>query len=186
MSLKKTIVAVTLGLGFSAFAQANYIEPDLGTLSFGNPLTVEGEPGSASGNFADWFTFSVAKDVLAGNVSAMDIMFNGSANFGAENLEIAIYKDTYTGNNLNGLVGGDYELLGSFKVDGSTTVVGSFDFDPTWDGGYTFLVSGKTTGGSAFYSFGVTAVPEPAEYAMLLAGLGVVGMVARRRKMNVN
>jgi hypothetical protein len=30
------------------------------------------------------------------------------------------------------------------------------------------------------------AVPEPAEYAMLLAGLGLVGMVVRRRKINVN
>ena len=28
----------------------------------------------------------------------------------------------------------------------------------------------------------VTAVPEPAEYAMLIAGLGVIGAVARRRK----
>jgi hypothetical protein len=28
----------------------------------------------------------------------------------------------------------------------------------------------------------VTAVPEPAEYAMLLAGLTVVGFAARRRR----
>ncbi|NBW50906.1 MAG: PEP-CTERM sorting domain-containing protein [Betaproteobacteria bacterium] len=28
----------------------------------------------------------------------------------------------------------------------------------------------------------VTAVPEPETYAMLLAGLGVMGMIARRRK----
>ena len=31
-----------------------------------------------------------------------------------------------------------------------------------------------------------TPVPEPETYAMLLAGLGVVGAVARRRKVNVN
>ncbi len=30
--------------------------------------------------------------------------------------------------------------------------------------------------------FGVSAVPEPETYAMLLAGLGLVGAIARRRK----
>ena len=32
----------------------------------------------------------------------------------------------------------------------------------------------------------VTAVPEPSTYAMLLAGLGVVGLVARRRRASQN
>ncbi len=32
------------------------------------------------------------------------------------------------------------------------------------------------------YNFSVTAVPEPETYAMLLAGLGLVGFAARRRK----
>ncbi len=31
-------------------------------------------------------------------------------------------------------------------------------------------------------NFNVTAVPEPETYAMLLAGLGLVGAIARRRK----
>jgi len=33
-----------------------------------------------------------------------------------------------------------------------------------------------------FTSSSVTAVPEPETYAMLLAGLGLVGFMARRRK----
>jgi hypothetical protein len=32
------------------------------------------------------------------------------------------------------------------------------------------------------YSFNVSAVPEPESYAMLLAGLGLLGTLARRRK----
>jgi hypothetical protein len=31
-------------------------------------------------------------------------------------------------------------------------------------------------------NFQVTAVPEPETYAMLLAGLGLMGTIARRRK----
>ncbi|MQA22995.1 PEPxxWA-CTERM sorting domain-containing protein [Rugamonas sp. FT103W] len=51
-------------------------------------------------------------------------------------------------------------------------------------GPLTLRVSGFT-GGSASYSgnFNITtAVPEPATYGMLMAGLGLVGVAARRRK----
>jgi hypothetical protein len=41
------------------------------------------------------------------------------------------------------------------------------------------LSLGGITGGQIAYS--VTSVPEPETYAMLLAGLGVIGAVARRR-----
>jgi hypothetical protein len=41
------------------------------------------------------------------------------------------------------------------------------------------LLLGGITGGQIAYS--VTSVPEPETYAMLLAGLGVIGAVARRR-----
>ncbi|MBA2659922.1 MAG: FxDxF family PEP-CTERM protein [Nitrosospira sp.] len=44
--------------------------------------------------------------------------------------------------------------------------------------GGTYLTS-NTTG---FYAMAVSSVPEPETYAMLLAGLGLVSLVARRRK----
>jgi hypothetical protein len=75
-------------------------------------------------------------------------------------------------------------LLGQYSFDGTT---GS-----TWHstsglvaGDYYYLITGNATGSQGgFYSItsAVTPVPEPETYAMLLAGLGVVGSLYRRRK----
>ncbi|MBK9347554.1 MAG: PEP-CTERM sorting domain-containing protein [Burkholderiales bacterium] len=44
-------------------------------------------------------------------------------------------------------------------------------------------MKGFASAGGASYggNIGVTAVPEPETYAMLLAGLGLMGAIARRR-----
>jgi len=52
---------------------------------------------------------------------------------------------------------------------------------------FTQKVAKDGTGAGRYgFELSAQAVPEPAEYAMLLAGLGVVGMAVRRRRMNVN
>lgn len=38
---------------------------------------------------------------------------------------------------------------------------------------------------SVSYSFGVSAVPEPGQYAMLSLGLGMIGLIARRRRRSM-
>lgn len=45
--------------------------------------------------------------------------------------------------------------------------------------GYSFEIKGA---GDAFYSVTLAPVPEPESFAMLLAGLGLMGVVARRKK----
>ena len=75
-------------------------------------------------------------------------------------------------------------LVGSYSFDGTT---GS-----TWHsmlnltaGDYYYQITGTATGSQGgFYSISstVTPVPEPETYAMLLAGLGIVGSLYRRRR----
>jgi len=75
------------------------------------------------------------------------------------------------GNNGNGYA--DY-LLGNFSSFGAAnTVQFHFVFDNANDGTENvFLIGGPP----------VAAIPEPETYALMLAGLGVVGFMARRRK----
>lgn len=48
-------------------------------------------------------------------------------------------------------------------------------------GGSAYSTSGQLYDSSVDYTFSIAAVPEPETYAMLLAGLGMVGVVARKR-----
>ncbi|MBT3067985.1 PEP-CTERM sorting domain-containing protein [Rhodoferax sp. U11-2br] len=77
-------------------------------------------------------------------------------------------------------------LTGSNKA--KLTAIG-YDFDG--DGVIEFDNNGALAGGSEYglwrlqgdvLTFAVAAVPEPESYAMLLAGLGVMGAIARRRR----
>lgn len=79
------------------------------------------------------------------------------------------------------------QLLASFDVGNESDFVETFNVAAT--GSYTAVVTGKVIGvNGQNYSLSMTAgevapVPEPGEWAMLLAGLAVVGYVGSRRKV---
>ncbi len=65
------------------------------------------------------------------------------------------------------------------------SVDGTFSFGPLADGVYQLTLTGSTSSGITPYGGFITsaaAVPEPESIAMALAGLGVAGMLVRRRK----
>jgi hypothetical protein len=58
------------------------------------------------------------------------------------------------------------------------------NFTPSSDGSYSFSYqnAGGDNFGALLDNVSVSAVPEPETYAMLLAGLGFVGFMARRKR----
>lgn len=84
----------------------------------------------------------------------------------------------------NGAIGGGVEIDDYYggtalvSTDGPQLYSGS-ESVPVFKTGTFTLVQYQ---GSGSYSLTVTAVPEPETYAMLLAGLGMIGIVVRRLK----
>jgi len=204
LKLKKTVVAVALGVGCVAGAQAWYEGPlGTGTLSFGNDLISQNAFDlfssslvSVNTNVLDWYTFTVDSSVTAATGTLTAISTGGfSLEAGFDSLTFTVYEGTYT-DRMNLIVNADVvqvalpsvfglKSVGSFGLQSDGTLSGSFNFNPAVSN-YTLVISGIAAGvtflGSNQYTFTMSAVPEPAEYAMLLAGLAVVGAAARRRK----
>jgi hypothetical protein len=95
---------------------------------------------------------------------------SGAVRYGIENF--AIYAK-------NDAIGPEITLLA--PNSGLSQFTGSMLLAP---GSYTYRITGDVTGDlGGKYSYNVTAVPvpEPETWAMLVAGLGLVGLQLRRR-----
>ncbi|MFM2057202.1 MAG: hypothetical protein RLY71_1587 [Pseudomonadota bacterium] len=93
-------------------------------------------------------------------------------NFGSFSLSAPLVDGTVASFNLGALTDQDGNLTNTH-----------FSFLNVAPGTYNLSVTGNSSGISALTSTTtVTAVPEPETYAMMLAGLGALGFVGRRRK----
>jgi hypothetical protein len=117
----------------------------------------------APGSFTnDWF-FSLNSPVgLTGSVVTFDLL-----SFDIKGLTVEL-TDTTTSTTYYGPSG-----------------VTTFSLNSLPSGPYELIVKGDATGSSGgYYSGGVQAVPLPAAAWLLLSGLGGVGVLARRRRVD--
>ena len=168
MNFKK--LAVLAGLVCAA-ASASATVTKWGTASgieYGAGATLTGS------DFIDYFTFTLASTSSLATIAHSGTISSAyPADFFASTGTVYLYSG----------VAGDGiadTLKGSFAIGSGTTFTGLSA------GKYYFEVSGTGVGSSGVSTYGikntVSAVPEPANVAMLLAGLGMMGFVARRRK----
>ena len=162
MNFKQIAVVAALALSSTgALADIFNVNVINGTASFNHSNVVAGE-------FQDVWNFNIAGLVTAdGILSNFSFRPNQDIDFGVVTLNGVELTVTNTVD-----AGGNLSLAKLFPAN----FVGPLQ-----------LVVNFTSGGNGSYSgnINVTAVPEPETYALMLAGLGLVGFMARRRKAAV-
>ena len=176
MNLKKLIAAV----GLATLASTSFAK----TLDFGNVASVpDGSyfaqgfiEHATAGAFTDYILFSLSNPSFDSWLGLGTLSDQPKAD----------------GSNITGMTAKLYQDFGTAGAGGGDMLVanlGAGDYisngGPLGTGAYFFEISGMAVGPSAVaygYTASVTPVPEPETYAMMLAGLVMLGGVAARRK----
>ena len=137
-------------------------------------------------SFADHFTFTVA-GTTGMNFDAIISSISRSADTGLDISALSLYR-VGGGTGTGGTAGDTLVSSGSSLMSGEMDVW-TLSSDNLTAGNYYVLVSGNLVSDTSA-SFGgavmLAPVPEPETYGMMLAGLGVLGVLARRRKQAAN
>lgn len=129
-------------------------------------------PDVAAGAFADYFYFSLSNPV---NIDSITVASNNDAALQIDQGTVTLYQ--VSGNVLGA-------SLGSYSFDGTTGSTDNF-FNNVATGTYAYVVTGfasGTDGGSYTISSTISAVPEPSAWALMVAGLGMIGFISHRRR----
>jgi hypothetical protein len=174
-------VAILAGASFGA----NATEKDLGNIATNVPTAFAGSV-LAPGAFNDVFSFTLPSD---GGIAG--------AGFTVQNFPLTLPNNGGSFNTLLTSVSlvsdpdgirfdSDDKVLQTVPATGSGPISFS-SFDSSLHGSAYLSVAGianGTLGGLYNGAISISPVPEPEAFAMLLAGLGLMGAVVRRRGMN--
>ncbi len=129
--------------------------------------------GSGAGSFDHIFTFNLStrNDVVSIAVT------NDFGKFNINGAALQLWKETSVDGNYT-----NDTSVESFAFDSSSV---GMDFGKLEPGNYYYEITGTvlgSKGGSYILDSYISPVPEPETYAMLLAGLGMIGFSLRRRR----
>lgn len=163
--MKKTLLALALAAGLSGGAQATQYF-DQASLSF-----------SAASSTAE-FMFSWVDRVVTNTKQNTVTESNGHYSLMLSNSNTG--EVVFSANNISysGDVGGLYS--GSFNK--TFNVQAGSNYTLTFNGLWSGAAVNANRVLTLEQSVSIAAVPEPESYAMFLAGLGIMGMIAKRRK----
>ena len=180
LPLKKALaVAVLAGASAGVYADT---QTDLGTIPTSTPTTFDGIVGPTNTGFSDIFTFTLAEPNLGGAATVVNVPLS----FGGFSFDTALATMSLVSAGADGAIGGvDDTVLQSVVLPspGNSEDMLSLNWDTSLSGLHYLNITGVTGGseGGIYAGAIAAAVPEPESYAMLLAGLGLMGAVVRRR-----
>jgi hypothetical protein len=143
-----------------------YVPPGHYVLTFKSPA-----PVLATGTVGEVYVDELEVDP-DGGYTGFDYWYDASTGFlGSASTTKIIGKTVVTTLTVPPSFQFSYPYYRGGRVQGYYDFVGAFDVDVTVDGGY-----------GAPFSLTLSAVPEPAAWALLLTGFGLGGAVVRRRR----
>lgn len=167
--IKKLVLAAALAaIGSGAAVAETYTAPS--AINVGDTATYFFNHSGAPSSFFDTFNFTIG---AGGTLSASAVSISLGNLLNITGLTGQLWNNSHP----NGTI--DY---GTFAGNNTT-----FNFGPLAAGNYHIDFTGTANGlagGGYLAAVSVAAVPEPETYALLLAGLGLMGTVARRRSRN--
>lgn len=182
-NFKHLAVAVALAGSFSTAQAAvtNLTDADF-AYSIGTDPTAANVYSVAheNGSFSDVFLFSLTEfgDAVASAVSLNLPGLNGQASSYLNTIQkLALFSDPEG----NGTAGVNNEILTAVSYGDENGTISASNLA---SGSYYFQVSGLAKGvegGKYLFAANTAPVPEPETYAMMLAGLGLLGFVGKRR-----
>jgi hypothetical protein len=197
--MKKTILALAVAFcaqGFAVQASATVLNFDslasvgdnyeVGTTYTESGYTLRDVTTTAYG-FATWGTsspdFSGSTALINNNDAGLTMLTQaGGGAFRLNSIDLSVMYPSYAAGDV--MVTFTGTKLDNSVVTQSFTVIDGVTATYSFASGFTNLNSvtwDSTAMYNQFDNVNVVAVPEPENYAMFLAGLGLMGLVARRR-----